>query len=29
MGEMGNLYRILVKYPERKRPLGGLGVDGK
>jgi hypothetical protein len=25
MGEMGNAYRILVRKPEEKRPLGSPG----
>jgi hypothetical protein len=26
---MRNAYKVLVGIPERKRPLGILGVDGK
>jgi hypothetical protein len=29
MGEKRRLYRVLVRKPEGKRPLGDPGVDGK
>jgi hypothetical protein len=29
MGGMGSAYKILVEEPERKRPLGKTGLDGK
>jgi len=29
MGEMRNMYSILVGKPKGKRPLGGVGVDAK
>jgi hypothetical protein len=29
MGQMRNVYKILVGKPEGKRPLAGLGIDGE
>jgi hypothetical protein len=29
MGEMRGVYRVLVRKPKGKRPLGDTGVDGR
>jgi hypothetical protein len=29
MGEMRNIYKILVEKPERKRPVHDIGINGR